>query len=172
MTSASPPADLKVAIIGGGIAGLTTAIALRQHRLDSRVYETASTWRPLGAGILVPSNAMEVLDKLGLAHSVQKAGSRIDLLEIRDQRGTLIHSIDLRPVAEKFGAHTVAMRRSELHKILLAAVPANSVQLNKGCDCVQNQSDGVTVRFGDGSTATCDFLIAADGLRSALRNHV
>src|SRR5579872_2970833 len=172
MTSASPSADLKVAIIGGGIAGLTTAIALHQRRIEAKVYETASSWSAVGAGIVLPSNAMEVLGKLGLAHSVQEAGSRIDLLEIRDQGGALIHSVDLRPAAEKFGAHTVAVRRSELHKVLLAAVPADCVQLNKGCECVQNRPDGVTVRFGDGSTATCDFLIAADGLRSAVRQQV
>ncbi len=69
---------LKIAIIGAGIAGLTTAAALRLHGLEAQVYERRPEWKPEGAGLLVPCNAMQVFNRLGIGQAVVDSGNRID----------------------------------------------------------------------------------------------
>ena len=71
---------IKVSIIGGGIGGIVAAIALRANKIEAEVYEQAAEWAPLGAGILIPSNAMQVLARLGLSGLLIQNSNRINRL--------------------------------------------------------------------------------------------
>ena len=68
----------EIAIVGGGVCGLTTAVALEQRGLSPTVYEAAAEYRPVGAGILLQTNAMLVFDRLGIADSIRDAGTQLD----------------------------------------------------------------------------------------------
>lgn len=161
-----------VAIIGGGIGGLTTAIALRQRGIQAAVYEAAPELRPVGAGIWVPPNAMQVFDRLGLAPAVQQAGMPIRFGDILDARGERLQRADMGAVAKRFGFPTLAIHRGRLHQILVAALDPAQLHLGKACAAVTQGPDGARVRFADGDEVPARVVVGADGLRSVVRRQL
>lgn len=73
---------MSIAIIGAGIGGLTTALALKQSGQQARIYESASEIKPVGAGIVMANNAMQVYEKLGVRNKIEKAGRKISSIKI------------------------------------------------------------------------------------------
>ncbi|CAN5890082.1 MAG: FAD-dependent monooxygenase [Gemmatimonadetes bacterium] len=159
----------EVVIIGGGIGGLTTAIALRRRGIEAHVYEAAPQLRAVGAGIWVPTNAMQVLDRLGLAGAVQAAGRPIEAAELRDARSGRLQLMDLRQAQQGYGFATVAIHRARLQRILAERVPAATLHLDRTCTTVEAEGDRVRIRFQDGGQAAARVVIGADGVRSAVR---
>src|SRR6476620_446373 len=104
----------RILIIGGGIGGLTAALALRQRGIAAEVYEAAPELRPVGKGIWVPTNAMQVLDRLGVAAAVRRAGWPLDRIQLRAADGGLLTDFDLRAFTAKYGHTTVSIHRAEL----------------------------------------------------------
>ncbi|MFC6976910.1 NAD(P)/FAD-dependent oxidoreductase [Halomicroarcula sp. GCM10025709] len=164
-----PPRD--IAIVGGGICGLTTAVALEQRGLSPTVYEAASAYRPVGAGILLQTNAMLVFDRLGLADRIREAGVPLVGGGLRSTSGSFMTRFDLDAVErERFGYGFVAVHRADLQQILLDAL---SVEVRTDMDCVAvSSTDPPRARFDDGTTITPDLLIGADGIHSTVREAV
>src|SRR5690606_27889210 len=119
----------KTIVIGGGIGGLTAAIALRQRGLDAQVYEAADVLAPVGKGIGVPLNALLVLDRLGVGAEVSDRGVVIDRAEIFDQAAGLLQSIELSGLHHRWGRGSIAIQRSALQAALLGALPADAIHL-------------------------------------------
>lgn len=163
---------LKIAIIGAGIAGLTTAAALRLHGLEAQVYERRPEWKPEGAGLLVPCNAMQVFNRLGIGQAVVDSGNRIDLMVLLDHRNEPLQTTDLRAFAERHHAVTVAVTRAGLHAILIGCVPPECVHLGSSCKEIDSGPRSVRATFATGGQIECDLLIGADGLQSTVREHV
>jgi 2-polyprenyl-6-methoxyphenol hydroxylase-like FAD-dependent oxidoreductase len=160
---------MKVLIIGGGIGGLTAAIALQQRGFEAHVYEAAPELQPVGKGIWVPTNAMLVLRRLGLAEAVTQRGVPLERIELHDCDDGLLRTIDLRPVRERYGHTTVSIHRAALHQALVEGVRSGTLHLGKRCVGFAEHSDGVVARFEDGTEAEGDLLIGADGIHSATR---
>ncbi len=160
---------LTVLIIGGGIGGLTAAVALRQRGIDAAVYEAAPELRPVGKGIWVPTNAMTVFQRLGLADEISRAGWTLEQIQIRDIADGVLQDVDLRCVAAQYGHSTVSIHRAALVQILAAALPAGILHLDKRCVGLDQNEREMIVRFADGTTARADVLFGADGIRSAIR---
>jgi 2-polyprenyl-6-methoxyphenol hydroxylase-like FAD-dependent oxidoreductase len=161
-----------VIIIGGGIGGLTAAIALQRHGVAAHVYEAAPELRTVGAGIWVPVNALEVLDRLGVAQAVQRAGALLERAELLDYRRGVLQTIDLRAIAQRYGFSTVAIHRARLHEALTAELAHGTLHLGKACQQIEQDSQAVRVQFADGSTAQGSLVVAADGVRSAVRRQL
>jgi FAD-dependent urate hydroxylase len=142
--------NLKVLVIGSGIGGLTAGIALQQagHRVE--IFDRVKELRPAGAGISLWSNGVKVLNKLGLG---------------------LLNDISLQPLIEAVGQCPYPVARTDLQQMLLEAF-AGEVQLNTRCVGVEQDGESVTAIFENGRRVTGDVLLAADGLRSALRKYV
>ena len=87
-----------VLIVGGGIAGLSLAIALRRLGLEADLVERSASWEPIGAGIAVQPNAMRVLNRLGVGAAVRRAGARIRRWLFRDPLGEVLCEIPLEPL--------------------------------------------------------------------------
>jgi 2-polyprenyl-6-methoxyphenol hydroxylase-like FAD-dependent oxidoreductase len=161
-----------IVIIGGGIGGLATAIALRQRGIRAIITEAAPELRPIGAGIWVPPNAMQVLAQLGLAEAVVQAGVPLRAAEIRDSSSGLLQRMDLATASQRYGYPTVAIQRARLHDILRTALEPGQLQLGKACTRFVETEQVVQVQFADGSMAQAKAVIGADGLRSRVRQQL
>jgi 2-polyprenyl-6-methoxyphenol hydroxylase-like FAD-dependent oxidoreductase len=109
---------------------------------------------------------------LGLADQTLAAGSIITRAQIRTHDGQPLAATDMRNYETRFGAPTIAIHRAALHKVLLDALPEGAVRLGAACTRVEQDQVGVTASFADGSEARADFLIGADGVRSAIRRQL
>jgi len=161
----------RVVIIGAGIGGLTCAVALKQRGLSFSLYEAAPKLTVAGAGIWLPANAMQVMDRLGVGKELTAAGLPLRRIEVRD-RDRQLQVIELERVVEKFGHGTVSIHRAELQRVLASQVPEGALHTGKRCLGASIEGDHATVQFEDGSSVAADVLIGADGLRSAVRTSV
>lgn len=165
------PEDTDIAIVGGGICGLTTAIALERRGFSPTVYEAASAYRPIGAGILLQTNALLVLDRLGLADRVRRAGVPLTDSVIRSSTGRVLQRFDVDRVERaEFGYGFVAIHRADLQRILLNELRTD-VQTGMGCETV-TAVDPPSVSFAEGTRIQPDILIGADGINSTVRDAV
>ena len=161
----------EIAIIGGGICGLVTALALEQRGITPSIYEAASEYRPVGAGLLLQTNALLVLDRLGVADRIQDAGVSLDDSVIQSPSGRVLKRFDLdRIERDEFGYGFVAIHRADLQAILLDELDTE-VELEKRCQAVTD-TDGPTAQFADGTHVHPDVIIGADGINSTVRNVV
>ncbi|RBI59209.1 zeaxanthin epoxidase [halophilic archaeon] len=160
-----------VAIVGGGICGLTTALALEQRGLEPTVYEAASEYRPVGAGILLQTNALLVFERLGVVDRVRTDGVPLEDSQIRSPSGRVLKRFDLDRVERNdFGYGFVAIHRADLLRILLDELNTE-VETGMACAAVTD-TDTPTVRFADGTRVRPDVLVGADGIDSAVRDAV
>lgn len=152
-----------VAIVGGGIGGLTAALALRRAGIAATVHERATDLRTAqsGHGLILWHNAVLALRELGV--DVSAIGHRIDEYQFRTTSGSLLARWRLR--ADEWDAPVYSVSRPALHRLLA------DEDLVLGAPCVGFDDDGdaVTVRFADGRSTRADALVGADGLRSVVR---
>jgi len=160
---------MKGIIIGGGIGGLTTAIALAQRGISATVFEAAPEIRAVGAGIIMATNAMQVLQRLGLADKVKEKGYRLTGGQIADQNWRPIQTIFADYAIQKFGVGSYAIHRAALQQILFQELPVGTVHLNHKLESVKRSGDKVRVTFANGFEDEADFVIGADGIKSAVR---
>ncbi|WP_008313210.1 FAD-dependent urate hydroxylase HpxO [Leptolyngbya sp. PCC 6406] len=163
--------DLKIVVIGAGIGGLTAGIALTQAGFEVEIYDRVRELRPVGAGISLWSNGVKVLNRLGLGQRMAAIGGQMNRMAYRDKTGTLLNDIDLLPLMEKVEQRPYPVARADLQAMLLDAFPGE-VHLNHRCIEVEQTGDGVTAVFENGHRATGDLLVAADGVRSQIREQV
>jgi len=159
----------RIAIVGGGIAGLATAVYLRRRGLDVTVYERAPAFAPVGAGILLSPNAIEVLDRVGLAEQAVASGVSLEQFMVADVALEPYQKLDAAWCRTHFKHGLVTLRRSDLHAVLAAGLGAGTVRLGKELVGLQTDPDGVRLTFADGSTETADQALGADGIHSRVR---
>ena len=162
---------MKALLIGGGIGGLTTAIALEKAGIDTSVYEAAPEIRAVGAGIWMATNAMQVFDRLGLASDVVAAGLPLERICISDNRLRIIQNTEMQMIRDQFGYSITSIARSRLQEVLLKNY-GKTINLAKHCTRFEQNGYGVTAYFNDGSSAQGDILIGADGIHSAVRQQM
>lgn len=164
--------NLKAIIIGAGIGGLTTAIAFKRAGYQIAVYDRVRELRPAGAGISLWSNGVKVMNALGLGDEIHKIGGEMNRMTYLSNENELLNDIDLQPLIEQVGQRPYPVSRSELQSMLLEQLGKEYVTLETKCVGVREEGNQVTAIFEDGSTATGDVLVGADGVRSVLRNYV
>jgi len=157
-------------VIGGGIGGLSAAIALRQAGLDVTVFERAPEIREVGAGLQIWSNATHALKKLGVADRVIEAGSLIERFQFRSPNGKILIDADVGTLGRELGSPSVCVHRAKLQAALLAAVGEGVVRLDSTCVGFGLEGPAVIARFADGSQVPGDLLIGADGIHSVCRS--
>ena len=162
----------KVIVAGGGIGGLTAAIALRSAGCEVEVFERADALKPVGAGLHLWTNAMRVLDDLGLAADLEARASVMERAEFRRWRGDLLASWPIAEIGRELGAPSIQVSRADLHAVLLAALPPDAVHLGARITGYEEHPGGVAARLADGTEVHGDVLVGADGIRSAVRSQL
>ncbi|HLW18764.1 MAG TPA: FAD-dependent monooxygenase [Cyclobacteriaceae bacterium] len=158
-----------IAILGGGIAGLTAAIALQKAGLTPIVFEAAETLKPLGAGLVLASNAMKALDVLEISDAVTMRGTLLKSFIISDQKGRPLMIKNSKDIKAEYGLDNFAIHRADLHDVLLSRLKDNPVHTGKRAVSVTQNKNEIQIAFQDGKIHATDFLIVADGIHSPIR---
>ena len=164
--------QLRVIVVGAGMGGLTTALALRQAGYAVEVYDRVAQLRPAGAGVSLWSNGVKVLNRLGLGRELAAIGGRMERVSYRASDGRVLTDFSLDPLIQRVGERPYPVARTDLQRMLLDAVGPEHVTLHANCVHVEQDGTSATAVFDDGRRATGDLVVAADGTHSVLRNVV
>ena len=163
--------DVRIAIVGGGIGGLTAAICLLKEGFDVQVYEQSRLLSEVGAGINISPNASRILIRLGLGEECSRLAYRSPFFHQRrwDDGRTLTKTRLADDIEHEFGAPHYIFHRGELHSMLARPMPPERVHLAYRCTAIEQDGDTVRAKFENGAEIEADVLIGADGIFSAAR---
>lgn len=166
--------DPGIGIVGGGIGGLTAALALLRKGQDVTVFEQASELQEVGAGLQISPNGVRVLFDLGLEHEIRGICFEPEGKEIRLwNTGDTWKLFDLGVESEaRYGFPYITVHRNDLHQVLVKAVEAASpgaIRLDHRFTGVEQRDGNVTLSFHDKPSATFEVVIGADGVHSRMR---
>jgi salicylate hydroxylase len=163
---------MKIAIIGGGIGGLSAALHLLKAGLDVHVYEQSPRIGEIGAGIQISPNASRLLIRLGLKPALDRAGVRP--LAVHQRRWDDGRTLQRAPVGLEveatFGAPYYHLHRGDLAELLGGAVPAERLHVGHRLVGLEQRGERVVARFENGQTIESDLLVGADGIHSQVRH--
>jgi salicylate hydroxylase len=158
-------------IIGGGIGGMTTALAVAQAGFDVHVVEQSPEFGEIGAGIQLAPNATRILERLGLRPALDAVSVQPrNVVFMHADTGKRLGAVDLGPAFRRhYGQPYTVLHRGDLLEVLLAACRANPrITLETGREVVTVREDG-EVLFADGTHYRCEGVVGADGLWSRTR---
>ncbi len=166
--------DTRIAIIGGGMGGLSAALALQHFGFGVAVFEQARELREIGAGVIITPNAMHALNLLGVGERVAKEAGPTEAYLIRHyQTGNVIKvRANGTDYFERFGEHYYQVHRADIHSALAEAVLRNDpdcVSLGHRFESLTQDGAGVLTRFANGASFASDVLIGCDGNASRVR---
>ncbi|MGY3636832.1 FAD-dependent oxidoreductase [Bradyrhizobium sp. Lot33] len=171
MSTAELNQRLRVAIVGGGIGGLSAAVALRRRGIDVTVYEQAPALGEVGAGIFIYPNSLRQLERMGLGPSLAGVGAKVGPgSQYCRMDGTVVGPILTTDSAGWNGMY--GMHRADMLDTLARDLPANSIRTGHRCVGFEQDEGGARLAFSNGAHAEFDLVIAADGIQSALQKYV
>jgi salicylate hydroxylase len=159
----------RIAVIGGGIGGLTAARALLRRGFEVGVYEATPELKEIGAGVALGPNAMKALRALELEDQVRSVAWESEYQLLRNWRSGRIISKTPRHAQERFGATGCTVHRADLLDVLAAALPRDVIQLGARCLSVETTDELAVAHFADGTSIEADVVVGADGIHSAVR---
>jgi salicylate hydroxylase len=161
----------RIAVIGGGIGGLSAALGLHRAGLEVDVYEQAPALVEVGGGIQVAPNAARILYRLGLGEGLDRDAVRgIYLHQRRWDDGRTLQQAPLNPLCEElYGAPHMTLHRADLQAIIAAGLPVERIHLGHRLVGLADTGDAVEASFANGARAAADVLVGADGIHSTVR---
>lgn len=164
----------RVLVIGGGIGGLTAAIALRQRGVDVDLVEIKQRWTVYGVGIFQSNNALRALDRIGLAAKCVQSGGPFSGFQIYNKDGRYLMSVGASNAAAPAYPALNGIARPELHRILIDSATEEGVSVRLGTSVTDSFDDdeGCHVTFSDGTVGLYDVVVAADGIYSRTRDRL
>lgn len=163
----------RIAVIGAGLGGAAAAALLQKSGFSVDVYEQAPAFSRLGAGIHMGPNAMKIFRRIGIEQPLEAMGSHPDFWFSRDQSGDYLSRIPLGAHARKeYGAAYITVHRGDLHALQMQAIAPGSVHFGKQLAEIDDTGSEVRLTFTDGSVASADIIVGADGINSRVREHL
>ncbi|WP_433630472.1 FAD-dependent monooxygenase [Chryseobacterium cucumeris] len=160
-----------ISIIGAGIGGLTLGNVLKKHQYDFTIYESAPEIKPVGAGIMMAVNAMQVFDHLGLKEKIENAGNKIHRIVIANESLQTISKTEILELEKQYNSCNVAIHRAELQKILAENLSSDCIKLNHSLQKIRKEKNYI-LDFDNGSQIESTIVFGADGIKSPIRNQI
>jgi salicylate hydroxylase len=161
----------RMAIVGGGLAGLAAANALARFGIAAEVFEAAPALGEVGAAVNIAPNATRPLIAIGLGEKIAAAGNTSPGVYTRNmQTGEFLEFNDRRKTAARVGASYYTFHRADLLDTLASALDPRSIHLDHRLIGIEQRSDGVLLAFANGVKVEAEFVIGADGVRSVIRH--
>ena len=159
-------------IIGGGIGGLTIAIALEKEGIPTRIFEQTKKMKPAGAGIILAQNAMHVYERLGLRKEIEYHGTELSAMNITRADLSLLSITDLSAFEKKFHVKSIAIHRGTLQQILINALQNTPIKLHHSLNRIRPCKSGYELIFAYQKPIQSSTIIGADGIGSMVRQHL
>lgn len=161
----------RIAVVGAGLGGLTCAGFLQREGFQVTVLEQAPTFSRIGAGIILSSNAMKVLRRLGLERPLLGVGIRPDAFVSRaSDTGETLHELSLDAASEaRYGAPYINVHRGDLHAVLETALKPGTIAFDRCLTGLERRGAALELVFADGARHEADIVIGADGIASKVR---
>jgi salicylate hydroxylase len=160
---------LRAVVAGGGIGGIAAAVALVRAGVDVQVYEQAQRLAEVGAGVSLAPNGLRMLERLGAGEGIERAGARYAAAELRLWDGRVVEH---EPYQFTRAGQNVGIHRADLLGLLAGQLPPGTVRTGHRCTGLHQDDGSATAVFADGTTATADVVIGADGIHSVLQGLV
>jgi 2-polyprenyl-6-methoxyphenol hydroxylase-like FAD-dependent oxidoreductase len=161
----------QILVIGAGISGLATAVALQRRNHEVTVIEER-TETSSGAGISIWPNALAALDEIGVGNAVREVGGRVTAGALRWRNGTFLRHPTPERLVKALGEPLVVIRRSALTKVLANALPDGTVRTGLSAVELVATTDGVRLALSDSTMREAAAVIGADGARSIVARHL
>ncbi|MGE2723826.1 FAD-dependent oxidoreductase [Mycolicibacterium pulveris] len=161
----------RIVVVGAGIAGLATTVALQRRGHDVTLVEER-TDTSSGAGISIWPNALAALDEFGLGDAVRAAGGRVTAGALRWRDGSWLRRPSPQRIVKALGEPLVVIRRSTLTAVLADALADGSLRTGVSAEALVPTGDGVRVALSNSTTLTADAVIGADGTHSMVARHL
>jgi 2-polyprenyl-6-methoxyphenol hydroxylase-like FAD-dependent oxidoreductase len=160
----------KVLIVGGGIGGLSTGIALRRAGIDAEIVELSKEYNVYGVGIIQQANALRALDALGVAEETMRRGSPYGKVKMCAPTGFQFGEVGTPPMGN-YPTHN-GISRKILHDVLYEAALKNGVVIRMGVTVsdIENEGTRVSVKFTDNTEGDYQLVVGADGINSKVRS--
>jgi salicylate hydroxylase len=165
---------IRIAVVGGGIAGLALASNLSKHaHLDVQMFESAPQFSEIGAGISFGANAVKAIELLGLANEYHAIADKVSApfqdVWFQWRNGYTDEYLSASVAA---GVGQSSVHRADFLDAIIPHMPTQNVHFSKRLESIEEREDQVILHFNDGSRHECDYLIGADGIRSVARHYV
>src|SRR6266566_7102682 len=165
------PSSCRIAIVGGGLAGLAVAHALRTFGIKTEVFEVAPALGEIGAAVNVSPQAVKALQAIGLGDKIAAVATSSPGIYTRNmQTGEFLEFNDRRKNAARYGAPYYTFHRADLLDALASALDRRLIHLDHRLVGVEERSEGVVLAFANGAKVEAEFVIGADGVRSVIRH--
>ncbi|WP_438423281.1 FAD-dependent monooxygenase [Aquimarina macrocephali] len=154
----------KIAIIGGGIGGLTMALTLKRNNQGFKLFEKSNEFKEVGAGIGIASNALKIFDKLNIGNELREKGHLLKKTILATEKLKILKTVP-------FPEEVYCIHRASIIDVISNELDKNSYELNKEVESIENQ-ENVKIKFKDNTVSEFDTLIASDGINSTVRKSV
>ena len=166
-----PTKQLRAAIVGGGIGGLSAANALVLRGIDVTVFEQVETLREVGTGVSIFPNGRRQLERMGLKEALANVGAKVgDGSEYYRMDGAAVGRIVTTDLTGWNGVY--GMHRADLSRTLAKALPSTVIQTSHCCIGFEQNAHAARLQFANGKTTEADVVIGADGIQSVLQKYV
>ena len=160
---------LRAVVVGGGLGGMAAAVALTQAGMDVQVYEQARQLTEVGAGVSLAPNGLRLLERLGVGEGIGRLGARYASTQLLLSDG---RPVPHDPYEFALPGRNVGIHRADLLALLAGRLPPGTVRTGHRCAGFSQDGGNAVVGFADGTAATGDVVIGADGMHSVLQRFV